>query len=64
MTLLFYAHGLGLWGMGRALQVGIALALCALQIGFSHWWLARYRYGPVEWLWRALTYRMLPAFRQ
>ena len=64
MTLLFYGYGLGLWGIGRAAQVGIALALCALQIGFSHWWLARFRYGPVEWLWRALTYLALPALRK
>jgi uncharacterized protein len=59
-SLLFYAHGIGLWGIGRTTQVGIALGLCALQIGLSHWWLARYQYGPVEWLWRALTYLTWP----
>ncbi len=57
---LFYGHGLGLWGMGRAAQVGVALALCALQVAFSHWWLACFRYGPVEWVWRALTYLKRP----
>jgi len=62
-SLLFYAHGIGLWGIGRTAQVGIALGLCALQICLSHWWLARFQYGPVEWLWRALTYLTLPPMR-
>ena len=60
---LFYAHGMGLWGIGRAAQVGIALGLCALQIALSHWWLARFQYGPVEWVWRALTYLSWPPMR-
>ena len=62
-SLLFYAHGIGLWGIGRTAQVGIALGLCALQICLSHWWLARFQYGPVEWLWRALTYLSWPPMR-
>ena len=63
-ALLFYAHGMGLWGIGRTAQVGIALALCALQVGLSHWWLARFQYGPVEWIWRALTYLNWPPMRK
>ena len=63
-SLLFYAHGMGLWGIGRAAQVGIALGLCALQIGLSHWWLARFQFGPVEWVWRALTYLSWPPMRR
>jgi len=62
-SLLFYAHGMGLWGIARTTQVGIALGLCALQIGLSHWWLARFQYGPVEWVWRALTYLSWPPMR-
>ena len=62
-SLLFYAHGMGLWGIGRTTQVGIALGSCALQIGLSHWWLARFQYGPVEWVWRALTYLSWPPMR-
>ena len=27
-----------------------------MQVVFSHWWLARFRFGPAEWLWRSLTY--------
>ena len=33
------------------------LAVWALQLWWSPWWLARYRLGPAEWLWRAATYR-------
>jgi uncharacterized protein len=39
-----------------------ALALC-LQIAFSRWWLARFRFGPMEWLWRSLTYGKLQPMR-
>jgi uncharacterized protein len=28
----------------------------ALQIPLSAWWLSRFRFGPMEWLWRSLTY--------
>ena len=34
------------------------------QIAFSHWWLARFRYGPMEWLWRGFTYRQVPPLRR
>ncbi|GAA3114357.1 DUF418 domain-containing protein [Planomonospora alba] len=34
----------------------LAVAVLAAQVVFSRWWLARYRYGPVEWLWRCLTW--------
>lgn len=58
MVILFYGWGLGWYGsMGPATTTPIALGICALQVPFSRWWLARYRYGPVEWLWRQYTYR-------
>jgi uncharacterized protein len=64
-TTLFYGYGLGQWGaMPRAWQVLAALAFFALQVAGSHAWMARYRHGPVEWLWRAWTYLRLPAMRR
>ena len=63
MSSIFLGHGLGYWGMGRAGQVLVALVLCGVQIAFSHWWLTRFRYGPAEWLWRAVTYLKMPAMR-
>lgn len=55
--LLFYGIGLGLGGrVGPALWFPIALGVFALQVALSHWWLARFRFGPMEWVWRSLTY--------
>jgi uncharacterized protein len=59
----FYGFGLGHWGLPRAQQVLFVLVIYALQIAFSHWWLARFRYGPMEWLWRGFTYREVPPLR-
>ena len=56
-SLVFYGHGLGLFErVGGPGQVGIVAAIWALQLIWSPWWLARYRFGPLEWLWRSATY--------
>lgn len=56
-TLLFYGYGLGLLGqLPRAWQLPFVVALFTVQAVASHLWLARMRFGPVEWLWRWLTY--------
>lgn len=56
-TSLFYGYGVGIYGeFGRLAITGMALLLFALQLWFSHYWLSRFRFGPVEWLWRSLTY--------
>ncbi|GGX35482.1 DUF418 domain-containing protein [Undibacterium squillarum] len=60
---VFYGYGLGWYGMERAKQVVFVFAVVLLQIAFSHWWLARFRYGPMEWVWRAITYWTLPENR-
>jgi hypothetical protein len=39
----------------------IALAIFAVQMVCSAWWMARFRFGPMEWLWRMLTYGKAPA---
>ena len=59
----FYGYGLGHFGMGRAAQFVFVAVVFVAQIAFSHWWLARFRYGPMEWLWRGFTYRQVPPFR-
>jgi uncharacterized membrane protein YeiB len=63
-TFYFYGYGLGHWGMPRAWQVLFVFVVIALQVVFCHWWLARFRYGPMEWLWRAITYWQLPPMRR
>jgi uncharacterized membrane protein YeiB len=63
-SMFFFGYGLGNYGMGRAAQVGFVFAVIALQVVFCHWWLSKFRYGPMEWLWRAITYWQLPAMRR
>jgi uncharacterized protein len=63
--LLFYGFGLGLLGkIGVAASIGLGICFFFLQILFARWWMARYQYGAVEWVWRSLTYfRMQPMRR-
>ena len=64
-TTLFYGHGFGLYGsVSRVGQIGIVLAVWALQLIVSPIWLSRFQYGPLEWGWRSLTYgRRMPMRR-
>ncbi len=63
-TLVFYGHGLGLFArLGGAACLGIVAAIWALQLAWSPWWLARFRFGPLEWLWRTLSYGRRPPMR-
>jgi uncharacterized protein len=59
----FFGWGLGYYGMPRFEQLVFATIVIVLQIAFSHWWLKRFAYGPMEWLWRAITYWQRPKFR-
>jgi uncharacterized membrane protein YeiB len=57
MSLVFYGYGLGLYGsMTRLGQASIAFGVVLLQLVWSEMWLQRFRFGPVEWVWRCLTY--------
>ncbi|XXF75433.1 DUF418 domain-containing protein [Myxococcaceae bacterium GXIMD 01537] len=54
---IFYGYGFGLIGrVGPAVAVSIALGVYVVQVGVSHLWLSRFRFGPAEWVWRSLTY--------
>jgi uncharacterized protein len=60
MMLLFYGLGLGLLGTaGAGICLAASLAIFAIQALLSRWWLGRYRFGPLEWAWRSLTYGRL-----
>lgn len=65
MTALFNGWGLGLFGaFGPALLWPIVVLVWALMLGWSAPWLARYRRGPLEWLWRCLTELRITALRR
>lgn len=56
-SLIFFGFGFGLFNrVGTAAGMLIAAAIFAAQIGLSRLWLKRFQFGPVEWLWRSLTY--------
>ena len=56
-SITFYGWGFALMGkLGLIFVLPIAAAIFAIQVAWSAKWLARYRFGPVEWLWRSLTY--------
>lgn len=56
MTTLFYGYGAGLFGrIDRAALYLIVLFWWALILGWSAPWLARFHYGPFEWVWRSLA---------
>jgi uncharacterized protein len=61
---VFYGYGLGQFDkLTLSEALAIAIALYAAQALFSRWWLQRFAYGPIEWLWRALMYGARPNFR-
>ena len=59
-TTLFYGYGFGLFNRlssARVVPLGLLVFVC--QLYFSRSWLRTHRFGPVEWLWRSLTYGRL-----
>jgi uncharacterized protein len=63
MGLIFYGYGLGLFGrIGLGSGLALVLAIYAVQVLASHWWLRRFRFGPLEWLWRTMMYGAAPPF--
>ena len=56
-ALVFHGYGLGLGGqLGSFGQLLYCLGLGMALIALGRWWLGRYYFGPVEWLWRSATY--------
>jgi uncharacterized protein len=61
---VFYGYGLGQFGkmsVTHAALLGVAVYVA--QAVASAWWLRRFRFGPVEWIWRGATYGRLPRLR-
>lgn len=61
---IFYGFGLGLYGRVTGYQLyGVVGLIWALELAWSIGWLARFRIGPFEWVWRSLTYKRAQAWR-
>ena len=64
-TTIFYGHGFGLFGdIERLGQIGIVVAVWALQLTISPLWLRHFQFGPLEWLWRTLVYMRVQPFKR
>jgi uncharacterized protein len=54
---IFYGYGLGLFGrMSSACAAVLGVAIYAIQLATSFFWLRTFRFGPFEWMWRSFSY--------
>lgn len=64
-TTIFYGHGLGMFARLDRLELGaIMLAVWVVVILVSQVWMRNFYFGPLEWLWRSLTYMERERFRR
>ena len=64
-TTFFYGYGFGWFGyLGRAQLYIVVAAIWVVMLLWSKPWLARFHYGPVEWLWRSLSRRAIQQMRR
>jgi uncharacterized protein len=63
--IVFYGFGMGLMGhIGVAGCIALGIGFFIVQVLFANYWMARYRYGAVEWLWRSLTFLKVQPMRK
>ena len=63
--LFFYGIGFGMYGKLQRYEIYyVVAATWALEIIWSHIWLRYFRFGPLEWAWRSLTYWKIQPFRK
>lgn len=64
--LIFFGYGLGLFGkLGAAQALLLGTAVFIAQMALSALWLTRFQFGPLEWMWRVLTYgKAVPILRR
>ncbi len=64
-TTLLFSFGFGLLGsIGNSITLPIAIVVLVLQIWWSKVWLRHFYFGPLEWLWRSLTWFKWQPFRR
>lgn len=63
--LFFHCYGLALLGdVGHSFSLPLGMTVFALQGWLSKVWLAHFHYGPLEWIWRWVTWLKRPSFRK
>jgi uncharacterized protein len=64
LSSIFFGYAGGLYGqISRLPQMGIVAGVLIIQFLFSIWWLKHFKFGPLEWLWRSLTYLKVQPMR-
>ena len=64
-TTIFYGHGLGYFGsVSRVNQMLLVFSIYATQLILAPLWLKYFSLGPLEWVWRRLTYGQPQSFRK
>ncbi|MGX1930171.1 DUF418 domain-containing protein [Flagellimonas sp. 2504JD4-2] len=64
IIVVFYGVGLNQLGkIGTFYCLVATILIFGLQIAISKWWLSKFKFGPMEWLWRSLTYGKWQRFR-
>ena len=60
LVFAFSHYGLGLWGrISPSVAWPLIIAFYAIEVAWSNWWLANFKFGPAEWIWRSMTYGKL-----
>lgn len=64
-TTLYYSWGFGLYGkVGPLMGLVPTIVVYMLQLRLSLWWTRRFEFGPMEWVWRRLTYGRVPQLQE
>lgn len=64
-TMIFYSYGLGYYGkISIFAGTMLALGIYGMQLAISSWYVKRFHYGPVEWLWRVGTHLKKQPFKK
>ena len=64
INLIFMGWGFGLYDrLGPAMTMVLSVPIFGVLMVLSMWWIARFRYGPAEWLWRTLAYGAVQPIR-
>ncbi|MBI4617919.1 MAG: DUF418 domain-containing protein [Planctomycetes bacterium] len=64
-TTVFYSWGFAQFGrLDRAQMAGVVVGIWVVEIVLASLWLARFRFGPLEWIWRSLTYGKIQPLRR
>lgn len=64
-SIIFFGWGFGQWGsLSRVQAILVVVVIWVVQLLISPWCLRRFQFGPMEWLWRSLTYWKLQPMRR